>query len=139
MYRHIVHANDGHANSMKALEAALQVAELCGAKLDILVMEEIHPQSGSVYEVRREKAVADRAVEQLRRKIVKIADRHPVPFQFHVFTGPPVALITEFVHESEADLLVIGASEHVSMIELVLGRRSDRIVHHSKCSVLIVR
>lgn len=139
MYSHIVHANDGSTNSFKGLEAALNLAEMFSAKLDILIVEEIYPHSGTVYEARREKALADRGAEQLQRKIVEIAERHSAPFHFHVFTGPPVAFITEFVHEAKADLLVIGASEHVSMIELIIGRRSDRIAHYAGCSVLIAR
>lgn len=139
MYRHIVHANDGSGNSFKALEAALSLAELCDAKLDILIVEDIYPHSGTVYEVRREKAVADRKAEQLKRKIAEAASGHSIKHEMHVFTGPPVAFITEYVHEAKADLLVIGASEHVSMIELIIGRRSDRIAHYAECSVLIAR
>jgi nucleotide-binding universal stress UspA family protein len=139
MYRHIVSAYDGNHNSDLALEEAVALAALCKAKLDILIVEEIYPHSGTVFEVRREKAVADRKSEKLKRKIAEAAAPHGIDYNPHVFAGPPVAFITEFVHESKADLLVIGASEHVSMIELIIGRRSDRIAHYAGCSVLIAR
>lgn len=139
MYRHIVHANDGSGNSFKGLEAALRLTDLCEAKLDILIVEEIYPHSGTVYEVKREKAIADRHVEQLKRKIKDAASIRSVAYEMHVFAGPPVAFITEFVHEAKADLLIIGASQHLSMIELIIGRRSDRITHYAECSVLIAR
>jgi nucleotide-binding universal stress UspA family protein len=139
MYKHIVHANDGTGNSLKALKAALSLAELCNAKLEILLVEEIYPHSGSIYEMRREKALADREAEKLKRKIAEIAAGHSAQYDLRVFAGPPVAFITEYVHEAQADLLVIGASEHVRMIELIIGRRSDRLAHYADCSVLIVR
>ena len=139
MYRHIVHANDGRKNSMRALESAFEIADLTKARLDILFVEEIYPKSGTIYEVRREKAVEDRRMNQQRRKVEEVAARHAVPFTVHVLAGHPVAHIVEFVHECNADLLVIGATEHVSIVELVFGRRSDRIAHMADCSVLIAR
>lgn len=139
MYRQIVHANDGSENSFKALDTALALAELCNARLDILIVEELYPHSGSIYEVRREKAVADRKAEQQKRRIKQLAEARGIHYEIKVFAGPPVAFITEYVHESHADLLVIGATEHVSMIELVIGRRQDRLAHGAECSVLIVR
>jgi nucleotide-binding universal stress UspA family protein len=139
MYRQIVHANDGSDNSFKALDAALALAALCDAKLDILIIEELYPHSGSIYEVRREKVVADRKAEQQKRRINEAAESKGIKYQIKIFAGPPVAFITQYVHEAHADLLVIGATEHVSMIELVLGRRQDRLAHGAECSVLIVR
>jgi nucleotide-binding universal stress UspA family protein len=139
MYKYIVHANDGSDNSFRALEAALELAKLCDAKLDILFVEEIHPRSGTIYEAKREKAAEDRRVQQRRHRLEEAAAQRGVGYKVHVFHGQPVAHIVEFVHECKADLLVIGASEHVSMIELVIGRRSDRIAHYAKCSVLIAR
>ena len=139
MYNRIVHANDGTDNSMRALEAAVELAALTKAKLDVLFVEEIHPQSGTIYEVRREKAVEDQRIGRQRRKVGEIAGALGVPYETHVFAGHPVAHIVEFVHERKADLLVIGATEHVSIVELIFGRRSDRIAHMAKCSVLIAR
>jgi nucleotide-binding universal stress UspA family protein len=139
MYKHIVHAHDGTDNSIRALDAALELARAGDAKLDILIIEELYPKSGSLYEVRREKAVADRKANRLKRDIEERAGRSSVSYRLHVFAGPAIAHITEFVHDTRADLLVIGASEHVSMIELIIGRRSDRIAHYAGCSVLIAR
>lgn len=139
MFKHIVHANDGTDNSFKGLDAALSLAGMCGSKVDVLIVQDLYPHTGSVYEVRREKAVADRESEALKRRICERAAERKVDINVRVFTGPAVAFITEYVHECAADLLVIGASQHVSMIELVIGRRSDRIAHGAECSVMIAR
>lgn len=139
MYRHIVHANDGSDNSMKALEAAVELANTDGAKLDILFVEEIYPHSGTIYEVKREKALEDRRVQKQRFRVEEVTGRHQVEHEVHVFVGHPVTQIIDFVHEHKADLLVIGATEHISIVELIIGRRSDRIAHLADCSVLIVR
>lgn len=139
MFKHIVHANDGTENSFKGLDAALSLCRMCGSTLDVLIVEDLYPHTGSVYEIKREKAVADREAEALKRRITERASDQKVAVNVRIFTGPAVAFITEYVHECDADLLVIGASQHVSMIELVIGRRSDRIAHGAQCSVLIAR
>ena len=139
MYRHIVHANDGSDNSMRGLEAAVELAKVTSAKLDILFVEDIHPHSGTIYEMKREKTLEDRRVQKQRFKVEELTARHQVPHEVHVLVGHPVTQIVEFVHEAKADLLIIGASQHLSMIELIIGRRSDRITHYADCSVLIAR
>ena len=139
MYRHIVHANDGTDNSFRGLEAALGLAQICSAKLDILFVEEIHPHSGSVFEIRDEKKGEDKRMRHQRERVKAITSRFDVPHKVHVFAGHPVAHIVEFVHEAKADMLVIGATEHVGIVELIFGRRSDRIAHMAECSVLIAR
>lgn len=139
MYRHIVHANDGSDNSMKALEAAVELAKVNSTKLDILFVEEIYPHSGSIYEVKREKTLEDRRVQKQRFRVEEVTGRNQVEYEVHVFVGHPVMQIIDFVHEHKADLLVIGATEHISMVELIFGRRSDRIAHMADCSVLIAR
>lgn len=139
MYRHIVHANDGSDNSMEALQAAVELAKDNNAKLDILFVEEIYPHSGSIYEMQREKTLEDRRIQKQKFRVDEVTARQQVAHEVHVFVGHPVTQIIDFVHESKADLLVIGATEHISIIELIFGRRSDRIAHMAECSVLIAR
>ena len=139
MYRHIVHANDGTDNSFRGLEAALRLAQANAAQLDILFVEEIHAHSGSVFEIREEKKAEDKRVRHQHERAEAMICRYDVKHKVHVLLGHPVAHIVEFVHKSKADLLVIGATEHVGIVELIFGRRSDRIAHMAGCSVLIAR
>jgi nucleotide-binding universal stress UspA family protein len=139
MFRHIVHANDGSEGSYKAFEAALRMATLCGARLDVLFVEELSPQSGGIADVEARKAIEDRRFRAARSRMEGISRMHAAKYETHMLMGHPVTRIVDFVHDQKADLLVIGATEHASFVELLFGRRSDRIAHLATCSVLIAR
>jgi nucleotide-binding universal stress UspA family protein len=137
--RRIVYANDGSDTSFRALEVAFSEAERWRATLRIVLVSESLPRRESMYEVDLEKARQDAQIERLKRRIEAVAARFAVPHRIYSFTGHPVRHILVFVKEARADLLVIGATEHRTLIELIIGRRSDRIARRAHCPVLIVR
>ena len=139
MFHRIVHANDGSENAFSAFETAARLTGLCDAHLDVILIEELSPRSGTISEVHERKASEDRQLRERKRRIGEIARRHAVSVEVHTFAGHPVKRIVEFVKETGADLLVIGATEHRDFGELIFGRRSDRVTHNAICSVLIAR
>jgi nucleotide-binding universal stress UspA family protein len=139
MFHRIVHANDGSGNAFKALDTAAALARLCGARLDVVFVEELSPRSGTIEDVTERKRLEDRHLRERKDRMAEIVGRHGIAVHAHSFRGHAVQRIVEFVRGAEADLLVIGATEHANLIELVFGRRSDRIAHLASCSVLIAR
>lgn len=139
MFHRIVHANDGSENAFKALEAAVELAALSRASLDIIFVEELSPRSGMIGDVAERKAEQDRLLRKWHSMVAKCAARHGVHADTHVFAGHPVTRIIEFARDVQADLLVIGATGHADLGELIFGRRSDRMMHKAPCSVLVVR
>lgn len=139
MYQRILHANDGSDNAFKALDTALALAALCGARLDVILVEELSPRSGTIGDVAERKTEEDRRVRQLRLRVKQVAEQHEVAVQIHVFSGHPVERILQFARDASSDLLVIGATQHAALSELIFGRRSDRMTHRASCSVLIAR
>lgn len=139
MFHRIVHANDGSENSLSALRAAIDLARLAEATLDVILVAESFPNPSLIAEV-AEHDVAERRRIQRRKTIVeRVAARRGVKIAIHVFAGHPVERIVQFALEQGADLLVIGATEHADLWERIFGRRSDRMTHRVSCSVLIVR
>jgi nucleotide-binding universal stress UspA family protein len=139
MFHRIVHANDGSENSLTALRTAVSLAAIAGTGLDVLFVEELSPPSGLMRDIEAREADQRRHIASRKALAEKIAARSDVLLTVHVFMGHPVAHIVEFTHEAEADLLVIGATEHADLWEHLFGRRSDRMTHKVGCSVLIVR
>lgn len=139
MFHHIVHANDGSDNAFKALEAAVELAAVCRGRLDIIFVEELSPRSGMIGDVAERKAEQDRLLRKWHSLVAKCAARHGVHVDTHVFAGHPVTRIIEFARDVHADLLVIGATEHADLGEMIFGRRADRMMHHAPCSVLVAR
>lgn len=139
MFNRIVHANDGSENSFMALRAAIDLAALAEARLDVLFVEEIAPRSGTIGDVTAHDAAERRRIAKRKASAERLAEEKSVRLETHVFAGHPVQHIVEFTRERKADLLVIGATEHADLWEKVFGRRSDRMTHKVGCSVLIVR
>ena len=139
MFHRILHANDGSGNAFKALEAAVEITAVCHAKLDIIFVEELSPRSGTIGDVAERKAEQDRLLRKWHSMVAKCAMRHGVHADTHVFAGHPVPRIIAFARDAGSDLLVIGATEHADLGEMIFGRRADRMMHQAPCSVLVVR
>ena len=56
-----------------------------------------------------------------------------------VLFGSPDSRIVETAEEIAADLVVVGSHGYSRWERLLLGSVSDSVVHHSPCSVLVVR
>ncbi|MDF0490541.1 universal stress protein [Sphingomonas sp. H39-1-10] len=139
MFRRIVHANDGSENSLSALRAAIDLARLAEATLDVILVAESFPNPGLIAEAVEHDAAERRRIQRRKTIAERVAQRRGVKIAIHVFAGHPVERIVQFAFEQGADLLVIGATEHVDLWERIFGRRSDRMTHQASCSVLIVR
>ncbi len=139
MFRHILHANDGSENAFKALETAAELAAHCKARFEVIFVEEMVPKSGLKADVDERKAEGDRQLRKWCALVNKAATRHEVKAEIHVFTGHPVRRIIEFAREAKCDLLVIGATGHADLGEMIFGSRADRMMHHAPCPVLVVR
>jgi len=139
MFHRIVHANDGSTNAMSALHAAIDLASLAKARLDVLLVEEISPRSGTIGEVAERDAAQHRLLARRKALVEQAGEQQGVVIGTHIFVGYPVKHIVQFTIERNADLLVIGATEHTDLWEHLFGRRSDRMTHMVGCSVLIVR
>ena len=53
--------------------------------------------------------------------------------------GRPAQLIVEAADTWDADLIVVGSHGHGFWGRLALGSVSDAVVHHAKCSVVVVK
>lgn len=56
-----------------------------------------------------------------------------------VLFGSPESRIVETAEQMPADLIIVGSHGYNRWERLLLGSVSDSVVHHSPCSVLVVR
>jgi nucleotide-binding universal stress UspA family protein len=56
-----------------------------------------------------------------------------------VLLGSPESRIVETAEEMPADLIIVGSHGYNRWERLLLGSVSDSVVHHSPCSVVVVR
>jgi nucleotide-binding universal stress UspA family protein len=132
-------AVDGSQASNRALDKALELAELTGASVTALAVEGPLPAYaatiGEVEEVKREKdAFFGRLADDVRER----AERLGVPIAVEVRAGHAAELIIGFARERRVDLIVLGHRGHF-LRDHLLGSTADRVAEHAECPVMIVR
>jgi nucleotide-binding universal stress UspA family protein len=135
----ILAAIDGSEASDRALDKALELAEVTGARLTALAVEGPLPAYaatvGEVEEVRREK---DAFFEGLLAATRSRAEAAGVELDLVLRAGHVSELISRVASEIGADLIVLGHRGHFVRDHL-LGSTADRVSEHADCPVMIVR
>jgi nucleotide-binding universal stress UspA family protein len=138
-FARILAAVDGSEASDRALDKALELAEVTGAKLTALAVEGPLPAYaatvGEVEEVRREK---DAFFERLLAATRERAEAAGVELDLVLRAGHAAELIGRVATEMDADLIVLGHRGHF-VRDHVLGSTADRVSEHATCPVMIVR
>lgn len=117
-FKEILVCADGSPSSVAAMTSALDIKRAFGGLLRILVVSSDQKTIASV-----------RAAISARDGAVEVATRH----------GQPVAAILGYADESDADVLVLGATGRDHERPVKLGATAQRIAALSPRSVLIVR
>lgn len=129
---------DDSAESWRALRAAIQLAESCGARLrliSVLFRAELHPDSAWLP---REWDPVQGRREALERKLDRGLRRVPPALRAdgHVIFGPP-----EEALRSEAargiDLLVLGSRGYGPVRRVLLGSVASALLGSAPCPVLV--
>jgi len=139
MFKKILQANDGSDPAFRALQLAITIAKQNGAELHSVSVEEIPPMPEFIEEVRETRGIAARRFHPVLQRARAMAEQQGITLQTHVLAGHPVRTVVELARESEADLLVIGATGHSALYERMIGSRADRIIQLAPCPVLVVK
>jgi nucleotide-binding universal stress UspA family protein len=139
MHKKILHGLDGSENSFKALVEAVRLANLYGAELHCISIEEIPRYSETMGELLEEKALANEKFSGVIKKAKEIAQKDGLALTAHVFVGHEVKNILEFIKKHGFDLLVIGFMGHSAIYDRVMGSTCQTLVRLAPCSVLVVK
>jgi nucleotide-binding universal stress UspA family protein len=146
MFTRIVVGTDGSGTAGEAVRQATELANLSGARLDIVSAFEPIPQ-GRVQAEARE-APGDVQYEIGPREDVNLileaaageAKKAGVgDVQTHAREGDPGEAILDVAEEIKADLVVVGNKGMTGARRFLLGSVPNNISHHAPCSVLIVK
>jgi nucleotide-binding universal stress UspA family protein/CBS domain-containing protein len=130
--RRIVVGLDGSPLGRLAFRMALDFAILSDASLIGVTVREGSPLA-------RREALADAYVEQLRRSAEEHSRSAGARFEHVVRTGYPAQCLHDQARESEADLLVIGATGLGHPWSPSIGGTASTVSAEAPCSVLLVR
>jgi nucleotide-binding universal stress UspA family protein len=134
-------AYDGSPPSVAALDQAAEIARSTKAELTIVGVLSLVSQGFGVSMPAGDSA--EHMIEDARRALTKEKERMAAEGLPHVATqfleGDPVAGVVGYVETHPTDLVVVGTRGLDALGRFFLGSVSDGIVHHTSCSVLVVK
>jgi len=144
LFSRILVALDGSDYSLKALDIAIDLAKKYQSQLVLVhvVMRQIYainpPEAGIlagtaiVRELEAEgKAILAKGEETVRTQ--------GLPVEIRLRQGVPAEELLRAAAEEKVSLMVLGSRGLSQVKAFLLGSVSDKVSHHAKCPVLIVR
>ena len=138
MYERILLPTDGTPSTERAIEQALELADMCGASIHVLsvVDKTIVPtdvRAGILYdELESECAEAVAEVEAA-------ANEAGIDVETTIEHGTPYKIILDYVDEHDIDCIVMGTHGRKGLDRYLLGSVTAKVVRLSKIPVLTVR
>jgi nucleotide-binding universal stress UspA family protein len=145
VFQSIVVGTDGSETARKAVEAAVDLAKLTGAKVELV----------SAYEPVSSQRLRDEARqvppdlqwmvnprEDVDATLADAAERvgeAGVASRVYAREGDPAAAILDVAEELGSDLIVVGNKGMTGAKRFLLGSVPNKVSHHAPCSVMIVR
>ncbi len=143
MYQRIVVGTDGSAGANVAVDAAIELARLTGARLDVVHAHRVAAATGTelgvptidIMEVNEAihsegQLICDQAIAR--------ADRVGVKAEAHCVGGHASEELLRVAAATSADLVVVGNRGMTGMRRFVLGSVPNKVAHSCSASVLIV-
>jgi nucleotide-binding universal stress UspA family protein len=125
---------DGGDESRRALRVAVELAQSCGARLELLAVIADQPLL-AVEAVDSRQWVIDWRDEQ-ELLIQRTIDELPVEADGEAIIGDPVEKLVAL--SQRVDLLVVGSRGWGPVDRILLGSTAARLVHHAACPALLV-
>ena len=133
---------DGSENSFRALEQAIFLAtKIQEAQIIVLYIIEDLP-SLYIYSPKIiEKLHADYKSEytKILERCKEIAKKSGININTVLLEGDPASKIIGYSDMEKFDLIIIGSRGMGKFKEMIIGSVSNKVLHHAKCSVMLVR
>jgi nucleotide-binding universal stress UspA family protein len=146
---------DGSEHSIKALEAATQIAKQFNGKITLIHVYSVTPgpvimpepttmtPSGFPVMAPAEISKVTDAVRRAGSRVLEEGEEkveaEGVPVEKTLVEGHTVQEIVRTAKEGEFDLIVIGARGISKIRELLLGSVTDGVIHHACTPVLVIK
>ena len=149
MYKHILVPTDGSALSNKAVEAAIKLAQLLGARLTAFHAVEPMPLQGAyaaeasgVAELQPE-IFAERSEEYARRVLDAVrtaatAANVPCATDYATSRSASQAIVGKALKEN-CDLIIMASHGRRGLEGFLLGSETQKVLTHSSIPVLVYR
>lgn len=142
MYRTVMVPVDGTTSSLRAARHAIGLTEAVGGDLEVLSVVESKP----VYTrygyggLAGQQAYRDheRAAQLVVEDVASLAAERGVPSDTTVKRGVPHVVIPSHAGVVEADAIVMVAAGRRSVMDLVFGSVTERVIRNAAATVIVV-
>jgi nucleotide-binding universal stress UspA family protein len=145
VFRSIVVGTDGSDTARKAVDAAVRLARLSGASLELVSAYEPVPNGPLRPQLREVPVEAQWTVnprEEVDATLAAAAGSAAdagVQARTHAREGDPADAILDVAEELGSELIVVGNKGMTGAKRFLLGSVPNKVSHHAPCSVLIIR
>ncbi len=145
MFRSIVVGTDGSQTAQKAVDAAVELAKLTGATLELVSAYEPVPNQSLRREIHHVPPDLQWMIyprEDVDATLAEAAERvrgGGVPAQTYAREGDPADAILDVAEELGAELIVVGNKGMTGAKRFLLGSVPNKVSHHAPCAVMIIR
>lgn len=143
IYRKIMIATDGSEPVRRAVETAIEIAKISGAKLYAVY---VIAYGGLLIPYPNDLGWEKAALEYFRTEgkeatayVENSAKAENVEVESLILEGSPVNEIVDFAEKNDIDLIVMGTLGRTGIQRFLLGSVAENVVRHSKKAVLVVR
>jgi nucleotide-binding universal stress UspA family protein len=143
MYRHILIPTDGSELAGHAVTNGLSLAQLLGAKVTAIVVEESYPSYGfadlgAFEELANLKAQIQKHAASVLDRVAKAAKEAGVSCDLvQVTDAQPHQAIISTAADRGCDLIVMASHGRSGLSAMVLGSVTNKVLAHTKTPVLV--
>lgn len=143
LYRKIMIATDGSEPVKKAVDTAVEVAKLSGAKLYAVYVAAVggytfgHPRDIGWERAMKEHLYAEG--KEATAYVETVGRAANVEVESVLLEGSPAQEIVDFAEENNIDLIVMGTLGKTGVERFLLGSVAQNVIRHFRKAVLVVR
>ena len=143
MYTKILVPIDGSEPSIRALNHAIELANIHGSKINLIsVIDELKLPFGAQFKIWAQESherLTRTILESLNKELTRVKESYPsIDVDATIHNGDPADTILKIAEEEGYDLIVMG-KKGVSLIEeMVMGSVTRKVVKQSSVTVTVV-
>jgi nucleotide-binding universal stress UspA family protein len=136
-FKKILIAYDGSAQSDKATESALALAQSLDAKVLLFAVAR-PPEPATMVEVDAMLDDAREHFEEQFKKIIQRAKDLDVELRSDIAVGHPVEQIVHRAETDHVDLIVLGRRGKSRFERMLVGSTAEKVLRYAHCPVMVV-
>ena len=136
-FQRILVGYDGSAQSQKAVDVALSLAECLGSTVLLFAVAR-PPEPATSVELEAMLDDAREHYEQGFKPIMEKAREHNVNVQTAIAVGHPAEQIIHRAESDGVDLIILGRRGRSIVARMMLGSVSERVLRYAHCPVMVI-